>query len=113
MKYALVVYETENDMKLRPETMPAWNAYAKALVDAGVLVGGAGLEPPTTATTVRFRNGQRQIQDGPFADTKEQLGGFFLIDVPTLDKAIEWASRAPCTATGCIEIRPQMPPANG
>ena len=74
------------------------------------MVGGAGLEPPLTATTVRAPEGKRRVQDGPFADTKEQLGGYYVIDVPDLDKALEWAARCPSASTGAAEIRPNMPP---
>ena len=81
---------------------------AKALRDAGVMVGGAALEPPRAATTVRQSHGKRQVQDGPFADTKEQLGGYYVIDVPDLDKALEWASRCPSAATGATEVRPNL-----
>ena len=75
--------------------MGAWQAYAEALRHAGVMAGGKGLEPPSTATTVRFRGGERTVQDGPYADTKEQLGGFFILDVPDLDAALDWAARCP------------------
>ena len=70
------------------------------------------LQPPHTATHVRVRNGQRQVQDGPFADTREHLGGYFIVKVPSLDVALEWAARAPNSATGTTEVRPvlDMPP---
>ena len=80
--------------------MGAWQAYAEALRHAGVMAGGKGLEPPATATTVRFRGGERTVQDGPYADTKEQLGGFFIIDVPDLDAALDWAARCPVDRAG-------------
>ena len=72
------------------------------------MAGGKGLEPPSTATTVRFRGGERTVQDGPYADTKEQLGGFFIIDVPDLDTALEWAARCPAITGGAVEVRPAM-----
>jgi hypothetical protein len=73
------------------------------------MVSGNGLQPPHTATTVRIQDGKRHVQDGPFADTKEQLGGYFIIDVPHVDAALEWAARAPCASTGGVEVRPVMP----
>ena len=111
MRYALLVYETEACVKARsdPEYQAAYRAYIKAIY-AGVAVGGSGLQDAaTTATTYRLVGGERHIQDGPFADTKEQLAGFFLIDVPDLDKALEWAARCPSTARGgIVEVRPAL-----
>lgn len=71
--------------------------------------GGAGLQPPHTATTVTLADGGHQVQDGPFSDSKEQLGGFFLIEVDSLDEALAWAARLPSPA-GKIEVRPCLPP---
>lgn len=87
----------------------AWNAYIGALGAAGVIVSGNGLQPPATATTISIRDGRRHVHDGPFADSKEQLAGYFIIDVPDLDAAIEWAARSPATSVGYTEIRPVMP----
>ena len=84
-------------------------AYAQAIAQAGVLVAGAGLMPPRTATTVRLNGHGVQVEDGPFADTKEQLGGFFVIDVPDLDAALDWAKKRPATHTGSTEVRPVLP----
>ena len=86
----------------------AWGAYAGAMGQAGVIVAGHGLQSRTTATTLRVRDGMRQVQDGPFADSKEQLGGYFVIDVATLDDALAWAARSPTAATGTVEIRPVL-----
>lgn len=83
-----------------------WGAYTKALIDAGVLVGGEALHPSGTATTLRVTDGVPDIQDGPYADTKEQLGGFYVIDVPDLDAALIWAARNPAAASGAVEVRP-------
>jgi hypothetical protein len=109
MRYALLVYETEAGVKARtdPEYQAAYNAYIKAIYDGGVAIAGSGLQDAaTTTTTFRLVDGERRIQDGPFADTKEQLAGFFLIDVPDLDKALEWAARCPSTARGgIVEVR--------
>jgi hypothetical protein len=111
MRYAMLVYETEAGVQGRhdPEYQAAYKAYIKAIYDSGVAVGGSGLQHAATATTFRVGGGDRPIQDGPFADTKEQLAGFFLIDVPDLDKALEWAARCPSTARGgIVEIRPAL-----
>ena len=85
-------------------------AYVGAVYESGTVVSGDGLLPPSTATTtLRVRGDKRQVQDGPFADTKEQLGGYFVLEVPDLDSALEWAARAPCASTGGVEVRPVMP----
>jgi hypothetical protein len=85
-------------------------AYAQAVRVSGTFGGGAGLEMPATAATLRIRDGKRQVEDGPYADAKEQLGGFFIIDVPTMEAALEWAARSPAAAHGSIEVRPVLPP---
>jgi hypothetical protein len=112
MRYAIVVYESEAGMEARrdPAYQAAYAAYLKALSDAGVRIAGAGLESAATATTLRMRDGKRLVQDGPYADTKEELGGFLLIEVPDLDRALEWAARCPSLETGVIEVRPAFPP---
>ena len=83
-----------------------WGACTRALVDAGVLVGGEALHPSHTATTIRMTDGVRTVQDGPYAATKEQPGGFYVIDVPDLDTALEWAARNPAASRGAVEVRP-------
>ena len=114
MQFTILVYETQTELAARTDPKRkdaywgAYRAYTKALRDAGVMVGGAGLEPPRTATTVRVPDGKRRVQDGPFADTKEQLGGIYVIDVKDLNEAMEWAAGIPDALTGCIEIRPVM-----
>jgi hypothetical protein len=119
MKYAVIVYETPSELAAREDPArvggywSAYTAYSHALRDAGVAAGGAGLEAPAVATTVRLRGGQRHVQDGPFADTKELLGGLFIIDVPDLDAALEWAARCPSASTGAVEVRPMLPPPPG
>ena len=85
---------------------PVWAAYTKAMIDAGVFVAGNALHPADAATTVRLRAGQRDIADGPYAATKEQLGGYYVIDAPDLDTALAWAARNPAAATGAVEVRP-------
>jgi hypothetical protein len=112
MQYVMLIYEPGEhfDDRKRPEDdafWGPWRAYHKALVDAGVYAGGSPLtDPSTTATTIRVRGGDRQVQDGPFADTKEQLGGFMILELPTLDAALEWASRCPAARYGAVEVRP-------
>ncbi len=111
MNYAVIFYESPADFaqpKSR-ESGPlrqAWMSYIKTLADAGIMRGGSGLQVPATATTVRIKDGKRKVEDGPFADTKEQLGGFIEIEVSNLDEALEWAARAPCASTGGVEVRP-------
>jgi hypothetical protein len=113
MKYAMLIYEPQSNFDLRrerpadDEAWAPWRAYHKALVDAGVYAGGNPLDPPdTTATTIRVRGGERHVQDGPFADTKEQLGGFILFELPSLDEAIAWAAKCPAAQYGAVEVRP-------
>lgn len=112
MQYAMLIYETEAEFERRKHLddeafWAPWRAYQRALVDAGVYVGGDPLEPPTTtATTIRVRGGEQHVQDGPFADTKEQLGGFILLEVPSLDVALRWAAGCPAAVYGAVEIRP-------
>lgn len=86
-----------------------WQAYIGALAQSGAMMGGNVLRPPETAITLRVENGTRHVVDGPFADTKEQLAGFVILDVPDLDAALEWAARAPCATGGSVEIRPVLP----
>ncbi|MER7500642.1 YciI family protein [Nonomuraea pusilla] len=86
--------------------MRAMAAYAATLEQAGILVGGQVLRPSADSTTLTLVDGEPRIQDGPFADTKEQLGGVIVIDVPDLDAALEWARQAPPLAWGTVEVRP-------
>jgi len=115
MEYALLIYEppTEYAKREDPAEAPAYRgrymAYVQALRDAGVFVAGAGLRPPEAATVLRLRDGRRLVQDGPYADTKEALGGFVLIDVPGLDTALDWAARCPVAPFGTVEVRPRLP----
>jgi hypothetical protein len=112
--YAFLIYETPQDFAARAgdQTTPyvaAWRAYYRTLVDAGAYVGGEPLQPAGTAATVRHRDGDRHVQDGPYAEAKEQLGGFMVVDFPSLDAALEWAARCPAAATGAVEVRPLAP----
>ncbi len=112
MKYMLMFFDSAHNQAYNPESaagsMAAWGAYAGAMGQAGVIVAGHGLQGRDTATVVRVRDGQRQVQDGPFADSKEQLGGYFVIDVPHLDDALAWAARSPTASTGTVEVRPVL-----
>lgn len=111
VQFAILINETESSFAARTdpakqdEYWGAFAAYGKALREAGVFVGGQALQPPEGGATVRIRGGERRVQDGPFADTKEQLGGFVLIDVPDLETALDWAARCPAAATGSVEVR--------
>jgi hypothetical protein len=87
-----------------------WKAYMAELAAAGVMRAGNRLAPPWTATTVRMRSGERLIQDGPFAETREMAAGYVVIDVPSLDDALHWAARSPSSHTGCTEVRPVAAP---
>ena len=112
MKFMLMFFDTAAHQAYTaesgPSAMAAWGAYAGAMGQAGVIVAGHRLQSRDTATTLRVRDGLRQVQDGPFADTKEQLGGYFVIDVPTLDDALAWAARSPTAVTGTVEVRPVL-----
>lgn len=115
MKYSILIYESPadfaafHDAKQHKTILDGVMRYLEALKEAGVFVGGAGLQPPETATTLRLHDGQRRVQDGPFADIKEQLGGFFIIDAPNLDSALEWAARFPQRPGQAVEVRPNLP----
>jgi hypothetical protein len=106
MRYSILNYANEQDYATGKIHPPAFAAYAQALSEAGVLIAATGLQPSRTATTVRVQDGKRSVQDGPFADTKEQLGGIYIIDVPDLDTALEWAARNPAASLAGVEVRP-------
>ena len=111
MQYMLLSYTKPTQHTTADEVAAAkdgalWGAYTKALIDAGVFVGGEALHPAHTATTLRVSDGTQDIHDGPYADTKEQFGGFYVIDVPDLETALLWASRNPAAASGAVEVRP-------
>ena len=110
MKYMLLIYANEANAekaskKDTEQTHAAYGAYTEALVKAGVIAGGDRLRPTSTATTVRIANGKTSVLNGPYAETKEQLGGFYMIDVPDLDAALSWATRCPGASHGAIEVR--------
>ena len=111
MQYSLLVISQESgDAGITEEDMEwgraAFDAYGKALDAAGVLVSADILQPVSASTTVSLRDGALQIQDGPFADTKERLNGTFVINVPDLDAALDWAGKCPAAQYGAIEVRP-------
>lgn len=116
MKYMLLfkepieMFTQRNDPATAPGYWGAWSAYVDALVASGVMVSGEGLQGPETTTHVSIRDGKRIVQDGPYPETKEMLGGFFVIDVPNLDAAIEWAARSPGASYGSTEVRPVLNP---
>jgi hypothetical protein len=110
MQYILMAYVNEAGWSAlskaqQEQGMAAYGAYIEALTKAGALVGSNRLQASATATTVRLAEGKSQVQDGPFIDSKEQLGGYFIIDVANLDAAIAWAARCPAAGHGVVEVR--------
>jgi hypothetical protein len=107
-QYMLLIYGPEwtPTPEQMAEQMPRWNAYTEELQDAGIMRAGDALHPVDSATTVRVRDGETQITDGPFAETKETLGGYYLIDVPDLDTALKYAAKMPNITYGSVEVRP-------
>jgi hypothetical protein len=113
MRYALLIYGNEQAGAGMTEAeqaavSQAYNDYTKDIVDRGLMQGGEALQPTSTATTVRVRNDETLTTDGPFAETKEQLGGYYVVDCKDLDEAIETAARIPGARGGSIEVRPIM-----
>jgi len=111
MRYTLLMHYPEMTAEelgpdMLAEGMAAFSAYTKALDSAGALVSAEVLQPSSLTTTVSLASGELVVQDGPFADTKEQLGGIVVIDVPDLDQALEWAKQAPPAHYGVVEVRP-------
>jgi hypothetical protein len=111
MRYLMMIHVDERAMEAaRKEDagkiMAAYGAYTTAMKEAGVYVGGERLHPSATATVVRVKDGKSQVLNGPYAEIKEQLGGYYLIEAADLDAAIAWAARCPGAATGAIEVRP-------
>ena len=114
MKYLLMIYENEADWAAIPEAekgriFQEYMDYSKRIRKNGNYIGGEALQPVSTATTVRVRNGKTLTTDGPFAETREQLGGFFLVEARDLDEAIALAAGIPGARSGSIEVRPIMP----
>ena len=113
MQYLLLIYSNEEADAAVPETQQKevfgeWMAYTEEMKKAGVFVAGDALQPTTTATSVRIKGTERMITDGPFAETKEQLGGYYLAECKDLDEALSWAAKCPGAKTGTIEVRPVM-----
>ena len=111
MQYMLMIYGDEEKMRAIPKEdmnkmMPAYTSYTEALKNAGILRAGDRLQFSSNATTVRIRDGKTNVVNGPYAETKEQLAGFYIIDVPDVDSALSWAARCPGASMGTVEVRP-------
>ena len=111
MQYLLLIYQNEAEYDARPQaevqkTMAEYGTFTQGIVQSGNFKGGERLRPVSTATTVRVRNGKTMMTDGPFAETREQLGGFYLIEAKNLDEATGIAARIPSARNGSIEVRP-------
>ena len=114
MQFALLIYESPEEFAARKNDdndpyLGAWRAYYRAVVRAGVYVGGDVLQLPETGTTIRANEGKRHVQDGPYADTKEQLAGLLVLELSSLDEALDWATRCPAASGGAVEVRPLAP----
>jgi hypothetical protein len=114
MEYMLMIHADPAGLQAlrdaeRSTALAAYGAYTAALQQAGVLRAGNRLRNADTATTVRLRGGRTEVLDGPFIETKEQLGGYYIIDVPDLDAALSWAARCPGASHGAVEVRPVWP----
>jgi hypothetical protein len=107
MQYMLLIYTPVDGTPDQAEPA-AWGRYSQQLQESGAMVAGSGLQGLETATTVRVRDGESLVTDGPFAETKEMLGGYYLIDVPDLDAALAWAAKVPNVGYGSVEVRPLL-----
>ena len=113
MQYLLLIYGDQNGWESmsedeRGQIFQAYGSYTEELEKSGAMVAGNALQPTETATTVRVRNDETLTTDGPFAETKEQLGGYYLVNVDSIDEALEWAAKIPGARHGSIEVRPVM-----
>ena len=113
MQYMLLIYGDESSWDSRSDQergqiFQAYGAFTEELRQSGSMVAGDALQPTQTATTVRVQDGETLTTDGPFAETKEQLGGYYLIEADSLDEAIEWAAKVPGARHGSVEVRPVM-----
>lgn len=111
MEYMLLIYSDNSRFEAmsaaqKAEGMAAYGAYTEALQKAGAMRGGSRLRPAESATTVRVKSGKTEVLNGPYAETREQLGGYYLIDVKDLDAALSWAARCPGASHGTVEVRP-------
>lgn len=110
MKYMLLIYEDDADrVAMMDERMPHCAAYVEVMKKAGIYVTGERLRAVSSTTSVRVVDGNTHVVDGPYAEAKEQLGGFHVIDVPDLDTALAWAARCPSASRGVVEVRPVWP----
>jgi hypothetical protein len=114
MRYLMLIHQDENVLGGTPDQMKdlyaQWGAFNEALAKAKGSTPGERMQPPSAATTVRVRNGKTNVVDGPYSDTKEQLGGYYFIEADNLDEAIKWAELCPASKYGGIEIRPIVAP---
>lgn len=116
MEYVLIFHEPASEFNKRtnadegPAYWGAWKAYIGAMAAAGVMKHGNGLQSPDSSTNVRMRGGKRDVQDGPYADSKELLGGYVAIEVEDHETALQWASRSPAAESGTVEVRPILAP---
>lgn len=113
MQYMLMIYgdeasEQKQSKAAMEQVFAAYGAYTRALREAGVMRGGDPLQPSSTATTVRVKGGKTEVLNGPYAETREQLGGYYIIETPDLDAALAWAARCPGASHGSVEVRPIM-----
>lgn len=113
MRFALLIYSTEADRakfseEQMNENMGAWYAYTEEMGKSGKMLAGEALQPTTTAHTVRLHGGKKTVVDGPFAETKEQFGGFYIVEADTWEEAAEWAKKTPILEGGSVEVRPLM-----
>jgi hypothetical protein len=111
MQYVVTIYNDESQRAHASASegaamMEAYGEFTEEARAAGVMLGGEGLQPTATATTLRVQDGERLLTDGPFAETKEQIGGYYTIDCKDLDEAIDWAAKIPGAQTGSVEVRP-------
>lgn len=114
MQFSILFYQSpehfvaRNDPSKREEFWGSFGVYMKSLRDAGVVMGGLGLQEPDTTRSIDMRKAEKLVQDGPFANTKEQLGGFFIVDVADMDAAVEWARQCPAHTCTAVEVRPGL-----
>jgi hypothetical protein len=108
MRYLILIYENEATTPQDESEFQKWIEYTTRLRESGAWLGGEALQPTATATTVRVKNGKMVTTDGPFAETKEQLGGYYMVDCKNLDEALKWAAQIPSAGRGPVEVRPIM-----
>lgn len=113
MQYMALIYDTDDNRnsmspKEREELMTGYEEFTRQLQEAGAMIAGDALQPVATATTVRIRDGKTMVTDGPFAETREQLGGYYLMECKDLDEALAWAAKIPTAKSGSIEVRPVL-----